>query len=304
MARKEQSGPAVAPQPGRFTNIWKFPATRRRPEAGDVFAVSMLGSRWVIGRVVCTDSEIGSFGPIGHLVYFYDLKVATPAEVRLPIAPRLLVAPMVLDYVEWTHGYFLHVQESELLPEEKLPRHVFDRGPEVDRARAYIDEYQRPTGPPLPDDMVKYSGISGLGVVDSMLSEALGIPEFVPPPPPPTTLAALESHLAGAPRVGLKRKSHRVKVCLPLANSSGTELDPDHAERVIEASVKKAKAGRWSGHGTNLRTSMFDIEFTGRDVSTLIKAIREGSASMAEELPPGVYVDIELNTGEEFRMVM
>lgn len=163
----------VTPTPVDNMNAMLLRRSRHRPAVGDVFALSILGTRWVIGRVIRTDACFMGESP---LLYFYQHK-ARPEQVRTPIAPELLIAPVVTNRLGWVRGFYVHLFNAPLQPSEILLRHVFGIPPaENAPVTEFVDEYNVPTGPPDPGQHLGWAALWSYRAIDDMLSNALGIP--------------------------------------------------------------------------------------------------------------------------------
>lgn len=70
MTHSPSGHPKLVPKPTGATNLHNFGRTRRLPIRGDLIAANMLGTRWVVGRVIATDSTLGGFNAKTVLTYF------------------------------------------------------------------------------------------------------------------------------------------------------------------------------------------------------------------------------------------
>ena len=155
-----------------------FKRSRHSPTPGDLFAVNMCGKRWVIGRVI-SNNAVGLTAN-ANLLYFYRMEVEDPFDptaTKTPIAPDLLIPPEITNNLGWTRGFYLHLRNVPLQPQELLPRHVFKSEVYAENdPRRFIDEYGNPTPPPEPGLFCGMSGLSSYTFIDDALSIALGIP--------------------------------------------------------------------------------------------------------------------------------
>jgi hypothetical protein len=92
---------------------------RHRPKVGDVFALQLVDGLYRFGRVFHTAVPIGGKDDCGHLILVYRYAAAgldgCPARL-LPDA--ILGPPMVTIPVVWSRGYFVHLQNRPIAPEE------------------------------------------------------------------------------------------------------------------------------------------------------------------------------------------
>ncbi|HYE62987.1 MAG TPA: Imm26 family immunity protein [Phycisphaerales bacterium] len=180
MARPQRAKtPAPTLTPHEHLNMMVIRRSRHQPEPGDLFALNMRGERWVIGRVI-NNNAVG-LAPGANLLYFYRMEVKDPLDptaITTPITPDLLIPPTITNDRGWTTGFYLHLRNAPLQPQELLPRHVFKSVlfPEDD-PRSFVDEYQKQTPPPEPGLIIGRAGLASYSIIDVYLSRALGIPE-------------------------------------------------------------------------------------------------------------------------------
>lgn len=155
-------------------NLMILRRSRHHPAPGDVFVANAMGKRWIAGRVIVVDSTFMSNN--GILVYVYKREFASPADIKAPLKPDLLFAPVVINRGSWTEGYFVHLFNAPLQPEDLLPRHVFERSHST--SPTFLDEHRRPIDPPRPGEWCGRAA-QGYGI-DYDVSVALGLP--YPPP--------------------------------------------------------------------------------------------------------------------------
>lgn len=101
-----------------------------------------------------------------------------PADIKTPLKPELLFAPIVITRSSWTEGYFVHLINAPLQPDELLPRHIFRDSLTSKEHLRFQDEYTRPVDPPKPGEWCGSVGVS-FGI-DYEVSHALNLP--YPPP--------------------------------------------------------------------------------------------------------------------------
>jgi hypothetical protein len=181
MAKKKKVVNEIRPTPGKNdismktadkTNFMQLPKSRHKPAAGDIFAGSILGERWVIGRVIRSGFAHGTASNC-LLLYLYRLQVPDLQKIETPLLPDLLIPPFfMLSNMLWTRGMVVHVRNAPLHTREVLPRHVFRSM----TMHEYVDEEGEPVEPPEPGEVVGKDCFRGWGSLDDEVSGALGVP--------------------------------------------------------------------------------------------------------------------------------
>lgn len=92
------------------------PSSRKRPRAGDLFAMSLDDGTRVYGRVIATGVD-ASWGPNHLLVYVYAGAAFSPDQ--------LLIDPLMVGSQLWTCGVVETIENRPLTKDDVLPRHVF-----------------------------------------------------------------------------------------------------------------------------------------------------------------------------------
>jgi len=263
-----------------------------RPIAGDVFLVNMAGRYWVLGRVIRVDAMY----PGGwHLVYFYKPPLEDPAKLELPHRPTLLIPYHVVSRSGWELGYFKTIMNRPLESKELLARHIFRVRPDDDPSGWYVDEFDEKVDPPTSNDLsTPYRGVTTYRSVDRELSRALGLkpaeqePDRTPDGPGRLPVDSVFKGECG------------VLVYIP----DSEDLKPDKIEKQLEKAVKRARAGKWEGHGFDMQRNLLDIRFEGPSGTKLIQAIQEALTPLAPTLPNGWYVCAQPTNEDEQRVVL
>lgn len=152
--------------------------SRHDPQPGDLFLMNLLGSRWLLGRVIANDCRSDPFSDYDAvLLYIYDMKVNDPDSIRTPLRPKLLIPPDVTNRLGWTRGVFLHLRNEPLQASERLSRHVFRDSEMLPIERQNYDEYGKYTHGPLPGELSARCGLSSYPGIEESISQALGIAE-------------------------------------------------------------------------------------------------------------------------------
>ncbi|MES2950510.1 MAG: Imm26 family immunity protein [Pseudomonadota bacterium] len=152
------------------TNFRVLKRTRRRPEAGDIFAFQLepLPDNYHFGRVVATDTTLGNCDAV-VLIYIYRATSTNKATIPVLSPSDLLVPPIGTNNLAWTRGYFEVVASVTNGPDDLLQQHCF-----LDPVHGFVDAYGRRL--PTAFEPVGFYGLSGLGSIDIKVSEALGLP--------------------------------------------------------------------------------------------------------------------------------
>lgn len=255
--------------------------SRHKPQVGDLFVLNMLGKRWIAGRVIRTDAD--ALVPNSDLLlYFYRVEPTGPDNIATPIKPDLLIPPILSSALGWRRGYYMHIRNNPLQAQELLPRHVFEDNlfPKGD-PRRFCDEYRKPVAPPEPGLPSGPFGMFGYSAVDTLLSHALGIP--------PKLNDAIE--VGPGHTISENENSDEFQVALHIPTvQEGKELNLDELEDNLIEAIEESGAGRWEGHGTDLKTGFFDIRFFGPQIGPMVEALRPVLKRAGARLPTGWYL--------------
>lgn len=152
------------------TNLRVLRPSRKKPVAGDVFVMQLPDDRYVFGRVVSTEAEIG---PMKDVILIYAYRPPFESKEvpdRSKLSPdRLLVSPMLTNRLPWSKGYFETVAHRPLEPDDVLSQHCF-----LSAARGrYFDE----KGNELPGaiEPVGDWGLHSYRTIDDEISDALAL---------------------------------------------------------------------------------------------------------------------------------
>lgn len=161
------------------TNLEVLKRSRQQPSAGDIFVLKPKDRDFYFGRVINPQVEILPMFPskshkpnpdwMGALVYIYD--VHAPDKLPIPEMKhdRLLLPPLILDWVCWSNGYVQTVASVPLTSQDVLPRHCFYDVVE----EQYLNEFGRRVA-----KRTEPCGIHGLTPfrgLDDEVSRAIGI---------------------------------------------------------------------------------------------------------------------------------
>ena len=143
--------------------------SRKKPKAGDVFAMLARDDRFLFGRVISADLPIERSPWAGaNLIYIYNVasNQKEPPLDKLTIG-RLILPPMFINNSGWLRGYFETVHHAPLTQNDLLPRHCFLRAANG----KYLDEFKRTIASPV-EPCGEWS-MANIRILDEELSEAL-----------------------------------------------------------------------------------------------------------------------------------
>lgn len=148
-------------------NLRILKPSRRKPVAGDIFVLSVEPGKYLFGRVMRHDFQLG-FWPHCNLIYVYQNESDRSDKIPDLDWRNLLIPPQIVNRQPWLKGYFMTVANIPLREEDFLPQHCF-----VDIRGYYFDE----NGKRL-SKRIEPCGVYGLGSYGSVnedISEALGL---------------------------------------------------------------------------------------------------------------------------------
>lgn len=155
------------------TNLRVLSPSRKKPLAGDIFAMQLLDGDYLFGRVVGADLQQYNRAPMpgAYLIYVYNVRSpGKQCDLSILSPDRLLLPPVFVNRMPWTKGFFDKVGHEELSPRVLLKQHCF-----WDAARArYVDEQLNPL--PRKVEPCGDWGLSSYRWLDDQISDALGIP--------------------------------------------------------------------------------------------------------------------------------
>ena len=125
---------------------------------------------YLFGRVISTTAMWG-FSLTANLIYVYMVRSGTKtvpdtAELR---TNRLLIAPLIINRLPWSRGYFETIGIRPFGEGEVLRQHCFR-----DSYGRYYDEQRRSLS--LPSEPCGQAGLHSYRTLDDQISDALGIP--------------------------------------------------------------------------------------------------------------------------------
>ena len=126
--------------------------------------------RYLFGRVIST---VAMWGPSASANLIYVFKVRSNAktapdssELR---ANRLLIAPLIINRLPWSRGYFETIAIQPLVEGDVLKQHCFRSS-----YGGYDDEQSRELS--TPSEPCGVWGLHSYRTIDDEISDALGIP--------------------------------------------------------------------------------------------------------------------------------
>lgn len=155
------------------TNIQVMRASRKKPMAGDVFAIRLPDETHLFGRVIGADIKDPRRAPMpgAYLIYIYNERSVSQEPDLAKLTPdRLLLAPVFINQMPWTKGYFATVAQGDLKPSDRLEQHCFWRASQG----IFVDENRTP----LPREVHPCGewGLASYRLLDDLISDALGMP--------------------------------------------------------------------------------------------------------------------------------
>jgi hypothetical protein len=152
-----------------WTNLRVLRPSRKPPRPGDIFVLKPDDYRYVFGRVIRTEVNVGGF-PGGILIYIYG--PTSSRKDRVPALDRddLLLPPLATNRLPWVRGYFQTIATSPLKDSDILAVHCF-RSSSGD----YFDEMGNPLRGPI--GRVGEFALQSYRSVDDLVSDALDIPK-------------------------------------------------------------------------------------------------------------------------------
>lgn len=151
------------------TNLRVLSSSRKKPKAGDVFALQLPDGRFLFGRVISTEAMAGPSMGGAILIYVYrersdEMGLPDRGELR---PDRLLVSPIMTNQRPWTKGYFETIENLPLDGDDVLDQHCFRRWD-----GGYFDEALNEL--PGPVEPVGDYGVHSFRTIDDEISDALG----------------------------------------------------------------------------------------------------------------------------------
>lgn len=151
------------------TNLKVLKPSRKPVRAGDVFVCQPDDSRFLFGRVIRTDVNVGGF-PNGILVYIYNASSSKKGSVPKLDRDDLLLPPLATNRLPWSRGYFETVTTRPLTDADVLPVHCFRSS----SGRCYDEMGNLMEAPVAP---VGDFALQSFRSIDDLISDALGIPK-------------------------------------------------------------------------------------------------------------------------------
>jgi Immunity protein 26 len=155
------------------TNLRVLSPSRKKPRAGDIFAMRLPDETHLFGRVIAADLTEAHEAPMpgAYLIYVYRHRAESPEPGRAALVPdNLLLPPIFINKMPWTKGYFRTVDHMELTPSDRLAQHCFwsaGRGIYVDENRNQLPREIQPCGD---------WALSSYRWLDDQISDAVGTP--------------------------------------------------------------------------------------------------------------------------------
>jgi hypothetical protein len=160
--------------PEKRTNLRVLVPSRKKPQAGVVFAMQVAARTYLFGRVIFTEAvwTLAEGADPAILTHFYaepSEELALPARAQLR-PDRLLVSPIMTNRLPWSRGYFKRFAQVPLEPGDVLSQRCILSG----AGGRYFDEQGREL--PGPVEPVGDYGLHSFRTIDEQISDALGTP--------------------------------------------------------------------------------------------------------------------------------
>ena len=155
------------------TNLRMLKPSRKKPAAGDIFAMQLPDLSYIFGRVIGADLQDFNEAPMpgSHMIYVYRHRTEFLRPKLAELIPsQLLLPPVFINKMPWTRGYFQTVDQQPLRPKDQLKQYCFwdaARGIFVDEKHHTLPRESKPCGD---------WGLSSYRWLDDQVSDALGIP--------------------------------------------------------------------------------------------------------------------------------
>lgn len=153
------------------TNIRILKPSRKKPAAGEIFALQLADEQYLFGRVIFSDLPADRAPmPGSYLIYIYDHVSPAKSPPLDQLRPDcLLLPPMFINRIPWTKGYFLTVGTQPLSAEDLMAQHCF---------RRWTGEYKDEHGHPIPAPVEPCGdwALASYRWLDDHISDKLGFP--------------------------------------------------------------------------------------------------------------------------------
>ena len=149
--------------------------SRKKLAPGDVFVMRYRELGYIFGRVIDVDMSGHPHSPLPgcNLIYIYDVRSPRAELDGIELRrDRLLVAPLFVNRLPWSRGYFQTIARGDLAASDILDRHCYDASFQhrmlfVGDNYTELDEVFEPCG---------VWGVHSYLTVDYEVSAALGLP--------------------------------------------------------------------------------------------------------------------------------
>ena len=158
------------------TNFKELRLSRKKPAAGDIFAMHLPNELYLFGRVVLADLPYAQAPmPGANLLYIYrDTAETKDPKLELMTPDRLLIPPIFTNRQAWLKGYFETLGNHPLHPDDLLRQHCF-----LDALTGkYVDEKEKRL--PGPVEPCGDWGLFSYLLIDREISERFGFPPPIP----------------------------------------------------------------------------------------------------------------------------
>jgi hypothetical protein len=151
-----------------FNLVKQYPY-RKRLKLGDIFCLEIPKGNYYFGRIMSLTAYSGGFGPCNKIYVYkdrFDLNTP-PADI---VNRELFFEPIFINRLGFSRGYMPVVSN---VPIQKSDTH--DNACYYDVLfKRYIDEHENVLD--KPTNMIGTWGLSSYGVLDDLMSLAIGLP--------------------------------------------------------------------------------------------------------------------------------
>jgi len=153
-----------------IVNLRVLRPSRKRLAPGQIFVMLPRDDKYLFGRVIST---VAKWGPSASANLIYVFKVRSDSKIPPDSselrANRLLIAPLIINRLPWSRGYFETIATRPLVEGDVLKRHCFRSS-----YGRYYDEQSRELS--APSEPCGDWGLHSYRTIDDEISDALGIP--------------------------------------------------------------------------------------------------------------------------------
>lgn len=107
-----------------MSNLVKLKPSRKPLQTGDIFVLKIKQCGYIWGRVIRVRETLAGW-PGSNMVYIYNIITKDLKEVPLLYKKDLLLGPVIINRLGWSHGYLQTITNVRLRKENILDIHCF-----------------------------------------------------------------------------------------------------------------------------------------------------------------------------------